>query len=92
MCERLKQAVLKTAVRETVPGVRIPLPPPEFSSRRSSLEMLRYKIQDPWRCSFANLYRRAHVSGESETRNRPVRGSLFSGVRRNTVISDAEPA
>jgi hypothetical protein len=28
MCERLKQAVLKTAVRETVPGVRIPLPPP----------------------------------------------------------------
>jgi hypothetical protein len=28
MCEWLKQAVLKTAVRETVPGVRIPLPPP----------------------------------------------------------------
>ena len=37
MCERLKQAVLKTAVRETVPGVRIPLPPPSFifSSLRS---------------------------------------------------------
>jgi hypothetical protein len=28
VCEWLKQAVLKTAVRETVPGVRIPLPPP----------------------------------------------------------------
>jgi hypothetical protein len=28
MCERLKQAVLKTALRETVTGVRIPLPPP----------------------------------------------------------------
>ena len=28
MCEWLKQAVLKTAVPETVPGVRIPLPPP----------------------------------------------------------------
>src|SRR5581483_11503058 len=28
MCERLKQAVLKTAVGETLPGVRIPLPPP----------------------------------------------------------------
>src|SRR5216684_3081266 len=28
MCEWLKQAVLKTAVPERVPGVRIPLPPP----------------------------------------------------------------
>ena len=28
MCERLKQAVLKTAVPARVPGVRIPLPPP----------------------------------------------------------------
>ena len=28
MAERFKAAVLKTAVRETVPGVRIPLPPP----------------------------------------------------------------
>jgi hypothetical protein len=27
----LKRAVLKTAVRETVPGVRIPLPPPFFN-------------------------------------------------------------
>jgi hypothetical protein len=30
MCERLKQAVLKTAVPARVPGVRIPLPPPVF--------------------------------------------------------------
>ena len=30
MREWLKRAVLKTAVRETVPGVRIPLPPPEL--------------------------------------------------------------
>ena len=29
MRERLKRVVLKTTVRETVPGVRIPLPPPE---------------------------------------------------------------
>src|SRR6185437_547447 len=35
MCERLKQAVLKTAIPERVSGVRIPLPPP-FSSRVSS--------------------------------------------------------
>ena len=35
MRERSKRAVLKTAVRETVPGVRIPLPPP--SSLRSAL-------------------------------------------------------
>jgi hypothetical protein len=37
MCERLKQAVLKTAVRETVPGVRIPLPPPSSLSCRETL-------------------------------------------------------
>src|SRR4051794_33994327 len=41
MCERLKQAVLKTAVRETVPGVRIPLPPP------SSLQYLFLSGQTP---------------------------------------------
>ena len=29
MCERLKQAVLKTAVPERVPGVRIPPSPPD---------------------------------------------------------------
>ena len=32
MRERLKRVVLKTTVRETVPGVRIPLPPPDFTS------------------------------------------------------------
>ena len=31
MRERLKRVVLKTTVRETVPGVRIPLPPPSTS-------------------------------------------------------------
>ena len=37
MCEWLKQAVLKTAVPERVPGVRIPLPPPCSLDRRESL-------------------------------------------------------
>jgi hypothetical protein len=32
MGERLKPAVLKTAVRGTVPGVRIPLPPLESNT------------------------------------------------------------
>ena len=36
MAERLKAVVLKTTVRETVPGVRIPLPPP-FCVQRHSL-------------------------------------------------------
>src|SRR5436853_1170607 len=40
MCERLKQAVLKTAIPERVSGVRIPLPPPlsfgSFSALRIS--------------------------------------------------------
>ena len=37
MCERLKQAVLKTAVPERVPGVRIPLPPPRSLNCRETL-------------------------------------------------------
>ena len=36
MSEWFKEAVLKTAVRETVPGVRIPLPPP--NSRFARIE------------------------------------------------------
>ena len=32
MAEWLKAAVLKTAVRETVPGVRIPLSPPTYTA------------------------------------------------------------
>ena len=36
MCERLKQAVLKTALPERVTGVRIPLPPP-FSLEKQLL-------------------------------------------------------
>jgi hypothetical protein len=31
MAERSMAVVLKTTVRETVPGVRIPLPPPTFA-------------------------------------------------------------
>jgi hypothetical protein len=42
MCEWLKQAVLKTAVPERVPGVRIPLPPPRsLDCRESRLLFLR---------------------------------------------------
>jgi hypothetical protein len=37
MAEWLKAAVLKTAVRETVPGVRIPLSPPVNSRLMSDL-------------------------------------------------------
>ena len=48
MCERLKQAVLKTAVRETVPGVRIPLPPPNsLNCRESPLRCSRNKREGP---------------------------------------------
>ena len=36
MREWLKRVVLKTTVRETVPGVRIPLPPPRSLQRRES--------------------------------------------------------
>src|SRR5258708_4134792 len=36
MCERLKQAVLKTAVPERGPGGRIPLPPPESQDQGRS--------------------------------------------------------
>src|SRR5271165_244170 len=39
MCERLKQAVLKTAVPERVPGVRIPLPPPASLKCGESLRL-----------------------------------------------------
>jgi hypothetical protein len=40
MRERLKRAVLKTAVRETVPGVRIPLPPPLSQLAENNLLVL----------------------------------------------------
>jgi Protein of unknown function (DUF2721) len=39
MCERLKQAVLKTALPEKVTGVRIPLPPPFVFSRMANTFM-----------------------------------------------------
>jgi hypothetical protein len=49
--------VLKTTVRETVPGVRIPLPPPIFAKRslRSRLRLAgprrvsEAKSDSPWR-------------------------------------------
>ena len=44
MCERLKQAVLKTALPARVTGVRIPLPPP------SSLQD-RLRKRQTWRSS-----------------------------------------
>src|SRR5437588_4136320 len=41
MREWLKRAVLKTAVRETVPGVRIPVPPPDSCNTTSvSLKLI----------------------------------------------------
>jgi hypothetical protein len=43
MCEWLKQSVLKTDVRETVPGVRIPLPPPRSLGCREFPPLLSVK-------------------------------------------------
>src|SRR5438309_11002221 len=68
MCERLKQAVLKTAVPERVPGVRIPLPPPQslmckFFSRAPSRKSRfpgKIKHSDPKR----DRQRIAFVVGE----------------------------
>jgi hypothetical protein len=44
MRERLKRVVLKTTVRETVPGVRIPLPPPDSLDCREFLPALNVKF------------------------------------------------
>jgi hypothetical protein len=69
MREWLKRAVLKTAVRETVPGVRIPLPPPltqllpkhlaNFIERlaRSYLAHLEHKWSTIWPPRTASLLR-----------------------------------
>src|ERR1700733_6049413 len=49
MCERLKQAVLKTALPERVTGVRIPLPPPSRRSaqpRDSNLSRVERRFQE----------------------------------------------
>jgi hypothetical protein len=51
MCEWLKQAVLKTAVRETVPGVRIPLPPPRSLNCREIPPHLTPKYAEHAHCS-----------------------------------------
>ena len=47
MCERLKQSVLKTDVRETVPGVRIPLPPPDSPGCRE-IRRPRFENREKW--------------------------------------------
>ena len=47
MRERLKRAVLKTAVRETVPGVRIPLPPPLTRLAGKNLHNLLHNLLNP---------------------------------------------
>ena len=44
MRERLKRVVLKTTVRETVPGVRIPLPPPLTRLMRKQLVILTERL------------------------------------------------
>ena len=54
MAERLKAAVLKIAVRETVPGVRIPLPPPPDVARVRLDSLLR----ELWRGSRRSSGRR----------------------------------
>ena len=43
----LKRAVLKTAVRETVPGVRIPLPPPLTQLLRKHLPSFTEQLVRP---------------------------------------------
>ena len=52
MRERLKRVVLKTTVRETVPGVRIPLPPPLTQLVRKQLASFTERLA---RSSLANL-------------------------------------
>jgi hypothetical protein len=46
MCEWLKQSVLKTDVRETVPGVRIPLPPPRSQDSKEFVPLVSRQIPE----------------------------------------------
>ena len=83
MRERLKRVVLKTTVRETVPGVRIPLPPPD------SLKCREFLPSFPWK--FANY---AHFSpflpDKSDCRERPalavdgIDQAFFSAARTSS--------
>jgi hypothetical protein len=98
MRERLKRVVLKTTVRETVPGVRIPLPPPRSLDYREIPPPLppkyakhanfsRYLLDDmDWRertCSVA----RGHSTGFSLEGTCAVR--FQEGLRR--MLCDQKP-
>jgi hypothetical protein len=68
MCEWLKQSVLKTDVRETVPGVRIPLPPPR------SLDCREFPPSFPKKtANYANFSR--FLVDKSDCRERTALGS-----------------
>ena len=87
MRERLKRAVLKTAVRETVPGVRIPLPPPHTRLTGKSLHNLLHCLLNvafllwstKWRTVGA-LQRRAQLA---HLRNCIYSGSFYVTRLRN---------
>jgi hypothetical protein len=85
MRERLKRAVLKTAVPETVPGVRIPLPPPASLSRRGiSLHYCKNRRKLP-------QFRRSclQTAPEKVSRRSPWASflALFSGGRTHSPVS-----
>jgi RHS repeat-associated protein len=74
MCEWLKQAVLKTAVPERVPGVRIPLPPP-FSRHSFAKKGSGFRLR-------ASPSRRAlpHATGD------PLSESSLTGTSQEEYI------
>src|ERR1700685_2976348 len=90
MCEWLKQAVLKTAVPERVPGVRIPLPPPRSLDCREILPLFPAKcVNMPVFSDFCATNR----TGEngllcSKWRRRP--GFSPEGTRRMQCDHNAE--
>src|SRR5438094_15415 len=83
MRERLKRVVLKTTVRETVPGVRIPLPPPRSLDCREIPPPLPLKYAKQANFSgyfFENLDCRGHTA-------RRRRGSVLVFLWRAHVQS-----
>jgi hypothetical protein len=58
MRERLKRVVLKTTVRETVPGVRIPLPPPASLNCREIRLAFSAEIRET--CQFFAIFAQQH--------------------------------
>ena len=74
MCEWLKQSVLKTDVRETVPGVRIPLPPPRQSGLQRNSSYFLQKMREIarfLRFTSGKPYRRKRPAKRSSKRLRP---------------------